>query len=83
MEQIIIRKLEDWQIFFRDLNKLQKQDRQIINKAIKVLETLKDNCLPTLGNEVILLNLLSRLKINNLDEALILLNTLFRFSSRR
>ena len=46
MEQLIVRKLEDWETFFLGLNKLQKEHKEIIVRTIRIIEMLKDNYLP-------------------------------------
>ncbi len=79
MEQLIVRKLEDWESFFKGLSDLRTQSQDVVRKTIIAIKALKDKKLVSLGYEMFLINLLVKLKINNFDEALKLLESLSEF----
>ena len=42
MEQLIVRKLEDWESFFKGLSDLRTQSQDVVRKTIIAIKALKD-----------------------------------------
>ena len=75
----IKRTLNDWLDFFHNLNIIVNNKRNIVFQTITILERLKNNELSTINDEQLIINLLTKLKIENIDIALSLLNTIKDF----
>ena len=67
---VMIKKVEDWVIFLKQLDKLKKEyGYSLVGETIKVIDNLEKGNLTSMGNTVLLLDLLCKWGIKDLEVA--------------